>query len=152
MNCPVYGLHLVKHYEVDVKDNIQLVSPVEAIRLGERAFDTSKQTEEVLNMIAVDNSLLPVGFFEVARGALNEIVTNPREILKRALACNAHGYFLLHNHNGSVECELSNEDVSLFECLTVAGSYVGVECMDLIAVGEDGRSASVQQYIELEDK
>ena len=148
MERPVYGLQLVKNYVVDVEDDIQLKGPAVASEVGERVFSLSKQTEEIMAMIAVDNNLQPVGFFEVARGALDEIISSPREILKRAITCNAHGFFLLHNHNGSGECELSEEDLAVFNCMKKAEEYIGIKCMDLIAVGEDGCTSSQQEMLK----
>lgn len=74
---------------------------------------------------------------EIYRGTLDRAVVEPREILKRALFCNAAGIILYHNHP-SGDPAPSREDREFTRRINVAAEALGVRLLDHIVVGAAG--------------
>lgn len=74
---------------------------------------------------------------EIYRGTLDRAVVEPREILKRALLCNAVGVILYHNHP-SGDPTPSWEDREFTRRLASAAESVGVRLLDHIVVASSG--------------
>ena len=67
------------------------------------------------------------------RGTLNHTQVYPREVVKTALACNASGIILYHNHpNGDVMP--SPSDIALTATLKSLLTYVDVRLIDHIII------------------
>lgn len=75
-------------------------------------------------------------FAGMFRGTLTQTSVYPREIVKRALACNAAGVILAHNHPSGV-ADPSQADRRLTDQLTAALGLVDVKVMDhfIVTVG-----------------
>lgn len=69
-----------------------------ALAAFEDLFKLSKQSEEVLCMLCLNAKIEIIGAFEVARGGISSAIFSPKEILKRALSCNASAIIMAHNH------------------------------------------------------
>ncbi len=74
---------------------------------------------------------------EVYRGTLDRAVVEPREILKRALLCNAVGIILYHNHP-SGDPTPSREDREFTRRVSASAEAVGLRLLDHIVVGSAG--------------
>ena len=74
---------------------------------------------------------------EIYRGTLDRAVVEPREILKRALLCNAVGVILYHNHP-SGDPTPSREDREFTRRLSSAAEAVGVRLLDHIVIAASG--------------
>lgn len=85
-----------------------------------------------------------IAFHEAARGTLDAALIHPREIFKAAFLANAAGLLLAHNHP-SGDPEPSPLDDGLTSRLRQAGEIVGVEVVDHIIIGHDGRYCSYRE-------
>lgn len=74
---------------------------------------------------------------EIYRGTLDRAMIEPREILKRALLCNAVGIILYHNHP-SGDPTPSREDREFTRRISTAAEALGVRLLDHIVVGAAG--------------
>ncbi len=74
---------------------------------------------------------------EIYRGTLDRAVVEPRELLKRALLCNAAGLIVYHNHP-SGDPTPSREDREFTRRLALAAEAVGLRLLDHIVVARDG--------------
>jgi DNA repair protein RadC len=74
---------------------------------------------------------------EIYRGTLDRAVIEPREILKRALLCNAAGIILYHNHP-SGDPTPSREDREFTRRLNAAADSLGVRLLDHLVVATAG--------------
>lgn len=135
-----YSLQLVRDRAVLANQDYSSYSPSQAISLCEELFNISCQPEEVSVLLCLDAKLQVAGAFEVSRGSLTTHLLHPREILKRALLCNAHAMIILHNHP-SGDPEPSRGDILVTSKIRNAGSLVGIELLDHIVIGDVGKDS-----------
>jgi DNA repair protein RadC len=90
---------------------------------------------EVFCCLFLDNRHRVLGFEELFRGTLNGTAVYPREIVKRALHCNAAAVILVHNHPSGV-AEPSRADELLTTRLQEALGLIEVRVLDHIVVGD----------------
>lgn len=74
---------------------------------------------------------------EIYRGTLDRAVIEPREILKRALLCDAAGIIVYHNHP-SGDPTPSREDREFTRRLAAAAEALGVRLLDHLVVSAVG--------------
>jgi DNA repair protein RadC len=74
---------------------------------------------------------------DIYRGTLDRAVVEPREILKRALLCNAAGVIVYHNHP-SGDPAPSREDREFTRRLASAADLLGVRLLDHLVVSAAG--------------
>jgi DNA repair protein RadC len=74
---------------------------------------------------------------DIYRGTLDRAVVEPREILKRALLCNAAGLILHHNHP-SGDPMPSREDREFTRRLKSAAESLGIRLLDHLVVSAAG--------------
>lgn len=140
-----YKLELVKesskNYDIDTDS---ILSPITGRDMFEKIFKMSNQAEEVMSMVALDCKGKVIGAFEISRGSLNASTSHPREIFKRAIACNAHSIILSHNHpSGSLTP--SDEDINMTKRLVKCGNIIGIQMLDHIIITSEG-FLSLKEY------
>ncbi|KKM13042.1 DNA repair protein RadC [Clostridiales bacterium PH28_bin88] len=79
-----------------------------------------------------------------AVGILNAAPVHPREVFKPAILSNAAAVVLGHNHP-SGDPKPSREDVELSTRLVEAGRLLGIEVLDHLVIGDDGRFTSMKE-------
>jgi len=79
----------------------------------------------------------------ISRGSLNGSLVHPREVFREAVALQAAGLVLFHNHP-SGDPTPSREDLSLTRRLREAGNIMGIEVLDHVIVGR-GRFVSLKE-------
>ena len=79
----------------------------------------------------------------ISRGSLNGSLVHPREVFREAVALQAAGLVLFHNHP-SGDPTPSLEDQSLTRRLREAGNIMGIEVLDHVIVGR-GRFVSLKE-------
>ncbi len=89
---------------------------------------------EVFCVMFLDSQHRVIGFEEMFRGTLNQASVYPREVVKKALANNAAGVILAHNHP-SGETTPSMADQNLTDALKSALALVDVRVLDHFIVG-----------------
>jgi DNA repair protein RadC len=99
---------------------------------------------EVGYVLCLTTKLDLIGYHEVSRGSLDSALMHPREIFKAAVMVNAASIVLAHNHP-SGDPSPSVEDLALTTRLREAGRLIGIELLDHIIVGHDGRFTSLKE-------
>jgi DNA repair protein RadC len=79
-----------------------------------------------------------IQYQQISRGTLSMTVVHPREIYQAAFLANAAGIVLCHNHP-SGDPAPSVDDVTVTQRVKSAGDIMGVELLDHIIVGHQGR-------------
>jgi DNA repair protein RadC len=70
-------------------------------------------------------------------GTVDRSVVYPRNIIKKALACNAAGLILIHNHPSGF-CEPSGNDLKVTKMISDAVETINIKVLDHIIVGRSG--------------
>jgi len=83
-------------------------------------------------------------YHELARGTLDTLSVHPREVFKVVLLSNAVAVIVAHNHP-SGDPTPSPNDVELTRRLAAAGTVMGIELLDHIIVGDEGRYFSFKE-------
>lgn len=95
---------------------------------------------EVFCCLFLDNRHRVLCFEEMFRGTIDSASVYPREVVKRALTCNAAAVILAHNHPSGV-AEPSRADILITERLREALATVDIRVLDHLVIG-DGRPVS----------
>ena len=88
---------------------------------------------EVFVCVFLDAQNRVIAFEELFRGTLTQTSVYPREVVKEALAKNAAGVILCHNHPSGV-AEPSIQDQALTRSLTEALALVDIKVLDHFVV------------------
>jgi DNA repair protein RadC len=99
---------------------------------------------EVFACLFLDNRNQVICYEELFYGTINNSTVHPREVVKKALACNAAAVILAHNHPSGIS-EPSPEDKNITKILSRALALVEIKVLDHIIVG-DGRAISLLEY------
>lgn len=91
------------------------------------------ETVEVFVGLFLDNQHRLIAAEELARGTLAQTSVYPREVVKRALACNAAAVIFAHNHPSGI-AEPSRADEMLTQSLQHALTLIDVRLLDHLVV------------------
>lgn len=80
----------------------------------------------------------------VSVGTLNSSLVHPREVYKPAILANSNAIILIHTHP-SGDPTPSREDIEVTKRLVEAGNILGIEVVDHLVIGDDGRYASFKE-------
>ncbi len=98
------------------------------------------QAQECLAVLLLDNRHRPLGVVEVARGNVNMVHVQPRDVFTPALVSGAQAVIVAHNHP-SGDPTPSPDDRHLTESLVDAGTLLGVQMLDHLVIGH-GRACT----------
>jgi DNA repair protein RadC len=97
---------------------------------------------EVEQLLAVflNTRKKPIGHALIGRGLLDQILVHAREVFRPAIAANAHGVILAHNHP-SGDPTPSEADIRVTREMIRCGHMLKIDLLDHIVLGErqDGR-------------
>lgn len=94
-------------------------------------------------VIALDTKHQPTRIQVVSVGSLDATIVHPREVFKIAVLANASAIICLHCHpSGIPTC--SPEDLAVTKRLCESGKILGLEVLDHIIVGDQGRFESLK--------
>lgn len=113
-----------------------LTSPDHVMDMLNTVFQHGYETEEVVYLLCFDTKCKPIGIFELSRGTLNLSVMNPREIILKALLCNAKGIIVAHNHPTG-DTTPSQTDKDSTQRLKQACDIVGVSLLDSLVISSE---------------
>ncbi len=68
-----------------------------------------------------------------AQGTIDQAIVYPREIIRKALFCNATGVIVIHNHPSDI-CNPSNEDKMLTTRIKEACNIMDIKLLDHIII------------------
>jgi DNA repair protein RadC len=109
--------------------------------LRERLAD---EPVEVFCVLCLTTKSDLIAYHEISRGSLNASIVHPREVFKPAVLSNAAAVIISHNHP-SGDPTPSPEDLVITRRLREAGRLMGIEVVDHIVIGQQGRFYSYQQ-------
>jgi DNA repair protein RadC len=128
---------------VTEQDNARPVfkTPVDAGRYLLPRFSCKSVEEFGLLVLDTRNRLKTIQI--VSKGSLNGSLVHPREVYREAVAVQAAGLILFHNHP-SGDPTPSREDLDLTRRLCDGGKLLGIEVLDHIVLGA-GRYVSFKE-------
>ena len=93
------------------------------------------ETREIFGCLYLDTCNKMILFEKICFGTLNKAMVYPREIIKRALECQAVNMILVHNHP-SGNCKPSAADRSVTENLQKICNYFEMKVLDHLIIGQ----------------
>ena len=106
--------------------------------------EMSRLAQEQLRVLLLDTKNRVIGQRVIYQGNVNSSVIRPAEIFRPAVAENAPGIIIVHNHP-SGDPTPSPEDVAVTRDLVKAGKLLGIEVMDHVVIGDEDRHVSMNQ-------
>jgi len=103
--------------------------------LQEFLADTDREHFVILML---DQKNQVIGINTVSIGSLTASVVHPREVYKPAILSNCAALTLGHNHPSS-DPQPSKEDRAITQRLKEAGALLGINVLDHLVIGTDGR-------------
>jgi DNA repair protein RadC len=123
--------------------NGPLTMPLDAARLF--ATLVGQEIVEVCGLLCLSARHDVLAYHELSRGTADHTPVVPRDVFRTALLAHATAVIVGHNHpSGNVEP--SPEDRALTRALVAAGVLLGVELLDHVIVGADGRYYSFKEH------
>jgi DNA repair protein RadC len=95
-------------------------------------------------MMCLDTKNKIISLITLSIGTLNVGLVHPREVFKSAILSNAASIILGHNHP-SGDPEPSPEDIQMTERVAEAGRIIGIELLDHIIIGDEGKFISLKE-------
>jgi DNA repair protein RadC len=103
---------------------------------------------EVFGVLCLTTKHRVLCYHELARGTLDTLAVHPREVFRIALLSNAACVLVGHVHP-SGDPTPSPNDIELTRRLVAAGTVMGIEVLDHIVIGEEGRYWSFKETGQL---
>lgn len=95
------------------------------------------ESEENFRILLCDIKCNLIANKLIAKGELNTVSINPREIFRPAISYSAANVILAHNHP-SGDCTPSKADIDFTKKIAEIGKELGIAVVDHIIVGESG--------------
>ena len=125
-----------------MKDKDALSSP-EAVRNFARMKLGGLRNEAF--MVIYLNTKNHVNDYEISNeGTVDQAVVYPRNIIKKALATNASGLILIHNHPSGI-CEPSSDDIKITNSIKDAVKTLNIRLIDHVIVGKSGYYSFIEE-------
>ena len=99
---------------------------------------------EVCYVLCLSTVMDLVAYHQLSRGTVSTTLVHPREIYQAALLANAASIVLVHNHP-SGDPTPSVDDVAVTNRVKEAGLLMGIELLDHIIIGHEGRYYSFKE-------
>lgn len=144
--CHKARLYLVKEKEFKYNEKINNPNDIKDFLITNTSLPY--EPEEVLILINLNTNNTVINYFEVSRGAIDQTIACPREIIKRTLLSNAAKFILAHNHP-SGDLSLSNCDIEMYKKMMQIGELVEVELLDSIVINQDKNITSTREKIRI---
>lgn len=119
-------------------------SPRDAYKVFNSVLDMENLPNEHFVMLSLNTKNEVVGVHTIFVGSLNSSIVHPREVFQRALLNNAASIMVAHNHPSGNPTP-SPEDIDVTKRLKEAGGIVGIELLDHIIIGHEGRYFSLRE-------
>jgi DNA repair protein RadC len=116
--------------------------PSDAATLGRRFLEDSDR--EQLMVCCLDTKNQPLSMNVASIGSLNSSIVHPREVFKAAILSNAASIIIIHNHPSGDPSE-SREDLDITKRLKEAGKILGIDLIDHIIIGSEGKYCSLKE-------
>jgi len=135
-----FKICMVKENDVDYPD-VKISNPKTVADLVAKYIGTPDR--EIFIVMAVNTRNDITGINTVSIGSIDTTISHPREIFKFAILANAASIILAHNHP-SGDSTPSCDDIELTKRLQKAGEILGIDVLDHIILGNEGRYLSMK--------
>jgi DNA repair protein RadC len=139
---PGFRISIVREPGVKLAEKPQMNTPAVAAGIFRDYIGEVDRETFVVALLTVRHRV--IALHTVSVGCLTSSLVHPRETFKPAILAGAAAIVLAHNHP-SGDPEPSAEDVALTRRLASAGTLLGIEVLDHVIVGEDGRFVSLKE-------
>lgn len=138
-----YKLQLVKESARNYPDyDRELFNPEEVSNLL-FSLEVDREPVEVFYLIMLNRRLKLIGVSRLSTGTSSQAVFDTKSVLQTALLANADSVVIAHNHP-SGDPTPSAADISSTEKLADAFSICGINLVDHLIIGHDGRYNSLR--------
>jgi DNA repair protein RadC len=117
-------------------------SPSEGAELGRRFLEDCDRERLMLCCLNCKNE--PISVSTISIGSLNASIVHPREVYKAAILSNSASIILFHNHPYG-DNSPSKEDISITKRLKEVDKIIGIELIDHIIIGSEGKYCSLKE-------
>ena len=140
-NIPGFRIALVREPGVKLAERPEMRQPAAAARVLAEYIGEADRELFVIALLTIRYRVL--GLHTVSVGCLSSSLVHPREVFKPAILAGSSALLLAHNHP-SGDPEPSAEDLALTRRLAAAGTILGIEVLDHVVLGEQGRFVSLR--------
>ena len=140
----IYKVTLVKESSkvYSVEDSV-IRSPQDARDILVKVLDMENLPQEHFVMLALSTKNKVIGIHTIFVGSMNASIVHPREVFQRALLNSAASIIVSHNHPSGVPTP-SPEDIDVTERLVKGGKLIGIDVLDHLIIGDEGRFVSMK--------
>ena len=135
VSIPIYRVTLVREGKMPTYESRIRSSATASAILQEYLADTDREHFVILML---DQKNQVIGIHTVSIGSLTASVVHPRETFKAAILANAAAIICGHQHL-SGDCQPSREDRSITQRLKEGGALLGINLLDHVIVGGEGK-------------
>src|SRR5438093_2592881 len=132
---PIYKISLVREGRVACYEQ-QIRSSANASTILQTYLADVDREHFVVLLLNQKNRV--IGVHTVSVGSLTASIVHPRETFKAAILANAAAIICGHNHP-SGDCQPSREDRAITQRLKEGGALLGINLLDHLVIGADGR-------------
>jgi DNA repair protein RadC len=140
-SIPGFRIALVREPGVKLAERPEMRQPAAAARVLAEYIGEADRELFVIAFLTIRYRVL--GLHTVSVGCLSSSLVHPREVFKPAILAGSSAVLLAHNHP-SGDPEPSAEDLALTRRLAAAGTILGIEVLDHLVLGEEGRFVSLR--------
>lgn len=137
----VVSIQLVKEKSLAYGSK-QINSPRDAAIIAEHFLSGADRENFVVLCLDTKNNVNALNTVSV--GTLNSSLVHPREVFKAAILANSNAIILIHNHP-SGDPTPSREDLEITKRLVEAGNIMGIEVIDHVVIGDNGKYVSLKE-------
>ncbi len=138
----IVSIKMVREGSVLYK-NRKVSSPNDAVALIQDFLEDADREKFVVAYLNSRHE--PTAIHTVSIGTLNSSFVHPREVMKAAILSNAKTILLSHNHPSGSDVTPSEEDISITKRLVNAGKILGIDILDHVIIGENGKYYSFKE-------
>ena len=132
---PIYRVTLVREGKMPTYES-RIRSSASAYSVLQEYLDGVDREHFVVMLLDQKNQV--IGINTVSIGSLTASVVHPREVYKPLILSNAAAVILGHNHP-SGDPQPSHEDRAITQRLKEAGALLGINVLDHLVIGAEGR-------------
>jgi len=132
---PIYRVTLVREGKMPTYES-RIRSSASAYTVLQEYLDGVDREHFVVMLL--DQKNCAIGLHTVSIGSLTASIVAPREVFKVAILANCANILLAHNHP-SGDPQPSKEDRAITQRLKEAGVLLGINVLDHLVIGADGR-------------
>ena len=141
----IVSTRMVKEYSI-LYATRRIEGPEDAADLMRDFLEDLDKEQAMLLCLYTKNE--PTHIITISTGSLTSSIVHPREVFKTAINANANRIMIFHNHP-SGDPTPSNEDLAITKRLQEAGELIGIELLDHIIIGDQGRFESLRRLNHL---